>query len=471
MRKAILAAALGLLVLAAPSAAPDREVAGMEAGARVGGLSDTLVELNTLYHYLETYSLYGVDEEVVGENLTKAIMASLDDDYAAYLTGDDAEDMDQSISGSYVGIGVYVTKRDPAFADFEDEESWMLQVTSPFPGGPADLAGIRARDLISHIDGESVAALDADEAAKLLRGEEGVEMTLKVHRGGNVIEIKVTPEQVNIPSVDHGMIPGANIGYLSIADFTEATYEMVSEALLDLSSKGMEALVIDLRNNSGGVVQSALMVANFFVDDGDSLVRIEYREGSGQQDTLMVASDQTRKVDAPVAILVNGGTASASEILSAALRDNGKAVLVGEKTFGKGIIQDVMKWNDGYIRFTTAHYLTPAGDDIHEVGVEPDIPAAPPELADEELDAYYDFLSDHSDAASDWVAGNPEYSEENIKAFADQWESGAGFDPYYLEILVRNAYISEMDYEDRPLVDLVRDGALRAAVDHLSEGL
>ena len=340
----------------------------------------------------------------------------------------------------------------------------MVVVLSPVRGGAADIAGIRARDMISHVDGKPVAQMDADEVSELLRGEEGVPMTLVVHRADSVFEVTLTPEEVAVPSVSSTIIPGTSYGYISIATFTNSTYPLTSSALTDLSAQNMKALIIDLRNNGGGTTNSAYLVANFFLETGDTIVNIEKKDGSVIR---MNASDQTRKYDLPVVVLVNEGTASASEILTGALKDNDRAVVIGETTFGKGVMQDVLPWDGGAIHFTSARYKTPGGNDINETGITPDITVTPPQMSDEELTDYYDFINEHYEDMVAWIDENPAYSIDNIEAFTALWQDEISFDPYYLRLMIRNQYIVSMNWEDRPIAEPVYDIVLAAAVDYL----
>ncbi len=459
------AALFCLLALALPclaSGGMEAQAAPQFIGLRQSSISAVLNNINTLYQYLKANAFYELDDSLVEDNLTRALMAALDDPYASYVST--SEEVDEEISGTYVGIGIYLTKMDPLFIDWDDPGSWMIHVESPFPGGPADLAGIKARDMISHIDGQIVADMDADEASKLLRGQEGVEMTLTIHRGDSVFNVTLTPEVVVTPSVDSAMIPGTSIGYMAIDDFTESTLSLVSEALSQLSYQGMEALVIDLRNNPGGLVSAAHQVSDFFLQEGTPVVKVEFKEGSSHQDFSLQAGNLTRKYTLPVAILVNGGTASASEIFSAALQDNGRAMVIGSQTFGKGIIQDVVPWNDGYIQYTSAHYLTPEGNDIHEVGITPDVVIEEEGLDEEEAASYFAFASAHQEDLLSWIDEHPDYNVDNIEAFAKTWEDEVSFDPLYLRILIRNEYITAMPAEERPVMDPVYDTALREAV-------
>ena len=471
MKKTALTGIVLLLFLFTLSGQGNKEAAVYPTGGKNvqnTDISTILVDLNTLYQYLNINYLYDIDIDEVQDNLTKALIASLDDPYAMYVGEEDMEEETEALTGVYTGIGIYLTKTDPAFIDWEDESTYMVQVQSPFPGGPADIAGIRARDLISHVDGKSVAQMSADEVSSLLRGEEGVPMTLVVHRGESMFEVSVTPEDVAVPSVNSTMIPGTEYGYISIATFTTSTYPLVSSALSSLSAQNMKALIIDLRNNGGGTTNSAYLVANFFLDNDDTIVNIEKKDGSSVR---IKASDQTRKYNLPVVILVNGGTASASEILTGALKDNGKAVIIGENTFGKGVMQDVLPWNKGAIHFTSARYLTPEGNDINEIGIHPDIKSEIPEMNSEQLMSYYDFINRHSQDILSWMENNSAYTKENIEAFASQWQENADFDPYYLKLLIRNQYIADMNWEDRPVADPVYDITLAQAVAYLDGAL
>ena len=467
MRKAVQSLVLLVLIPFLCFAQGGTEAAQPGISVRNSDISRTLAELNTLYQYLKVNALYELDSDMLEDNLTRALVSSIDDPFAEYVTSDHSAELDEMLSGTYVGIGVYITKYDPLFIDWDDETTYMVQITSPFPGGPAERAGLRARDLISSINGELVYQLTAEECSQRLRGEEGVPITLTVHRGDSIFELDVTPELVTTPSVVSAMIDGTDYGYMMIPEFSESTYTLVSSALRDLSAKGMQALIIDLRNNSGGTVDTACLVANFFLDEGDTIISIEYNEGSWRNNTRILASVQTRKYHIPVVVLVNGGTASASEILSAALQDNDSALIIGQQTFGKGVMQDVIPWNDGFIRYTSSHYLTPDGDNIHEVGISPDIIVEEPQLDDAQLEEYYRFVSEKSQLVQDWADAHPEYSSGNIEAFAAQYGDEVSFDPLYLKILVRNAYINGMDWEDRPVVDRTYDLYLTRAIDYL----
>lgn len=468
LRKLIPALAVSIIMSSLPAGAVSEKPAEPAVAAlQNNSISTTLTGINILYQYLNANFLWDIDPHEVEEELTKGLMAALDDPYSEYITADEKDEFDEATTGEYVGIGTYLTKYAPNSIDWDDPKTYMIQITAPFPGGPADRAGIRARDLISHINGETVYDLTATEASRKMRGEEGEELTLTVHRGEAVFDVTLVPEKVTTPNVDSEIISGTDYGYLSIVTFSQTTYSLVSEELSKLASNGIKGLVIDLRNNTGGIVNTAVMISNFFLESGDRIVTTQFKEGSGRQDNTIIASGDTRKYpDLPIVILVNGGTASASEIMTAALQENGRATVIGSQTFGKGIMQDVITWNDGYIKYTSAHYLTPEGNDIHEKGITPDIVIDDNEYTDEETEAYYDFLDQNSSLLEEYVAEYPDYTTENIERFASLHQD-SGVPDILLKVLIRNQYIYDLDYDKRPLSDPVYDSDVKAAIEYL----
>lgn len=429
-------------------------------------ISEILYSISNLYAYLDKNFLYEIDNEVVSQNLIAALVNSLGDEYSYYISAEDAESFEEDVQGEYVGIGTYVSKVNPAFADYNDPETYMLIIVSPFPGGPADRAGLRANDLISAIDGTDVSGLDATEASQLLRGTEGKEMTLSVLRGTSSFEIKLVPEKVVIPTCVYGMLEDG-IAYLGIYEFTEASAKSVEEAVSDLKKNNPSALIIDLRNNGGGIVDSCLEIADFFLSDGD-MVSIKYKDTSGMPDVTYQADRNTiMDEEIPLVLLVNGGTASSSEIMTAALKENGRATVIGSQTFGKGIMQSVIPYSGGYIRFTSADYYTPDGNNINKKGIQPDIIIEEKEYTDEEMQAYEDFM--HTDSIASFISENPDYSIENIEKFASEY-AYTGVPHDILCLLLRNEYIYSMDIDDRPVATPDYDPVLSAALEFIKEG-
>lgn len=474
-RKLLSAILLTVSISISLIAAPEREIVATTASKAPGisvqssGISSTLLGLNTLYQYINANFLYDIDLEKVDESLTAGLLSALDDPYSEYITKEDAESFEEGIDGTYVGIGTYLTKYKLDARDFSDPSTYMVQIMTPFPGGPADRAGIKSRDLISHIDGESTTDLTATEASKKIRGTEGVPVVLTVHRGSAVFDVSVTPEKVTRPSVDSTMVENTNIGYLSISDFNQSTYTLVTGELDKLVSKGMKHLILDLRNNGGGTVDTALLVADLFLQGDQKIVTVKYKEGSPRRTYSTYASDggtKYRNID--IAILTNGGTASASEILTGALKDNGKAISIGSKTFGKGVMQDVFKWNEGFVKFTSASYLTPNGSDINKIGIVPDIEVEEVKYSDEETMAYYDFVKDSQVIEDEFIKKHPDFTDENLELFAKE-NSGSKVPHLLLKLLIRNGYLGKMDYNERPKIDRKYDDVLNRAIKYFED--
>ncbi len=428
-------------------------------------ISEILYSISNLYAYLDKNFLYEIDNEEVSQQLIAALVNSLGDEYSYYISAKDAEAFEEDVQGEYVGIGTYVSKVNPALADYSDPETYMLIIVSPFPGGPADRAGLRANDLISSINGTDVSAMDATEASRLLRGKEGEEMTLSVLRGTSSFEIKLIPEKVIIPTCVHGMLEDG-IAYLGIYEFTEASSKSVKEALLEIKNENPTAIIIDLRNNGGGIVDSCLEIADMFLSEGD-MVSLKYKDTSGMPNTTYQADRETViDNDIPVVILVNGGTASSSEIMTAALKENGRATVIGSQTFGKGIMQSVIPYAGGFIRFTSADYYTPKGNNINKKGIQPDIIIEEKEYTDEEMQAYEDFM--HTDSITSFMNDYPEYSIENIEKFAAM-HADTGVPHDILCLLMRNEYIYSMDISERPVATPDYDPVLSAAIEFIKE--
>ena len=426
-------------------------------------ISEILYSLGNLYAYLSKNYIYEIDNSVMQNDLISAMVDGLGDKYSYYILPEDADQFKENTDGRYVGIGTYLTKMNPSLIDYSDPETYMIIITSPFPGGPADRAGIKARDMISHVNGEDISELNATEASKLVRGEKGVPITLTIHRASAVFDITLTPEEVITPTSMGGMI-GDDVGYVMIYQFSKSTAESFRSEVQKLLDKGAKKLIIDVRNNGGGIVESSLAIADMFVDSGN-LLSIKYKPGSDFKDVVYKASgNDFFGSEIPLAVLVNGGTASASEILTAALKENGRSTIVGNQTFGKGIMQQVLPFMDGYLNFTVAHYYTPDGNDIHEVGIHPDVVVEEPEYTDQEMEAYADFLKIENMA--EFREAHPEYTKENIDLFADEYKD-SGVPEDLLRLLMRNEYIYSLDWEDRPIADPEHDEILQKALEIL----
>ena len=432
-------------------------------------LSEMLYALGNLYSYLDTNFLYEIDSQEMQNAVISAMIDSLGDKYSYYITPENAQEYNEDTTGKYVGIGIYITKVNPAYIDWEDPSTYMVIITSPFPGSPADRAGLRSGDMISHVDGEEIYELDGTEASKKIRGTANTPITLTIHRGESVFDVTLTPEEITSPSTEKDIIAD-NVGYIRILEFTQSTQESFCSDVEDLLSQGAESFIIDLRNNTGGIVESALGIANMFIPDGKTLLTTKFKEQSNNKDTVYTSTGYLAvNEDVPVVLLVNGGTASASEILTGAMRDNGRALVVGSQTFGKGIMQFTIAFMGGYLNITVANYYTPSGANIHEIGITPDfVVDVNTEYSDEELDAYAAFLNESY--IDDWMKEHPDYTKENILAFAEHYKD-TGVPEELLQLLIRSEYYYSLDYDQRPVADLDFDTQLIKAVEVVKSGL
>lgn len=303
-----------------------------------------------------------VDDHALMENAVRGMVSALDP-HSVFLDADEYDEIRASTTGSYPGVGIEVAA-----------ESDGIKVLRPIEGSPAYRAGIQSGDMIVAIDGEEI-GIDLDNAIQRMRGPAGSRITLTLARTGAPapIDVALQRAQVAVHSVEHAMIePG--YGYLRITNFSETTAADVGRAIADLerTSKGaLSGLVLDLRNNPGGVLEAAVEVSDQFLESG-IIVTAEGRTSDSR--FRMEASPGDELAGARMAVLVNGASASAAEILAGALKDHGRAVLVGRTTYGKGSVQTVMPLSNGRaIKLTTSRYFTPSGASIQEKGITPDV--------------------------------------------------------------------------------------------------
>lgn len=310
-----------------------------------------------LRKYIEENYYIEVDDEALMESIYKGIFAGLNDPYSGYLTAEEYAEELLSISGEYSGVGVTITN---------DKESGRIMVVSPTPNSPAERAGVRSGDYILKVDGVSYIGEQYSDAAFMIRGEEGSEVTITFKRGDQIFDLTLVRAQIQMLSVSHEMID-AEIGYIQISQFIEPTGKDFKEALDEIEESDAEGFVIDLRNNGGGLVDRAVEVADCLMDRAT----VVYAEDNAGKRTYY--KTRNGKTDLPFVVLINEGTASASEILAAGLQDNDACPVVGTKSFGKGIIQQMEDLRDGSaVKLTVMQYFSPSGRTIHKKGITPD---------------------------------------------------------------------------------------------------
>jgi carboxyl-terminal processing protease len=313
----------------------------------------------------EFYNRPAIDRQKMIYGATKGMVEALDDPYTTYLTPTNREISDTDLRGSFDGVGIQVDLRDG-----------KLTVVAPIEGSPADQAGIKPGDVVTQVDGKPLSGKSLNDTVLLIRGPRGSTVTLTVARPNvpDPLTFALTRAEIRLQSVRARMLD-AGVGYLRISTFAANTGAETTASLKDLLANQPRGVVVDLRANPGGYLHSAVDVASQFMHDG---VVLYQASGNGERQTYRVEPGGVA-TGTPLAVLVNKGTASASEILAAALRDNGRAVLVGEKTFGKGTVQNVHELSDrSGLRVTTAQWLTPNEQPIQGVGITPDVEAPPP---------------------------------------------------------------------------------------------
>ncbi len=314
---------------------------------------------------LDHASLKSLSASEKAEGAIGGMIDELDDPYSYYLTAEEYSDLMEEYNGSYEGLGIYlVTENDAEYT----------VVMAPIKGSPAFEAGILAGDEIVSVNGESMAGVNAEEISALIKKGEESHFTLEIRRDGEILSFELDRAHVDIPTVESRFLDGQDgIAYISLSSFAENTPAELEENLRSLEKEGnIRGILLDLRNNPGGSVGAVLQVADMFLSQGDHVLWVEEKSGETVYD-----AENANPCSYPLVVLINENSASAAEILSGALKDNGRATLVGVTTFGKGIIQTVYNLADGAaVKVTTAEYLSPDQHKIHEIGVEPDVEEA-----------------------------------------------------------------------------------------------
>ena len=297
------------------------------------------------------------DEELVNSAI-KGMFSGLDDPYSQYYTKAEFEKLKEQTSGSFVGIGVYIS---PA----SDDDN--ITIIAPIDGSPAQKSGIKAGDKILKVDGKVVSSKNSDEAITLIKGKKGTEVDLTIKRGEQILDIKVKRDEIVSKTVEFKLLDD-NIGYIKITSFSEHTNKEFETTLNTLKKDNIKGLVIDLRDNPGGLLNVCKDIADSLIGEG-TIVYTKDNKGN----TEYLKSD-SKKLGLPIAVLTNEGSASASEILTGAIIDNKAGISVGTTTFGKGLVQSVRELKDGTgFKLTTAQYFTPNGDYINGKGIKPTI--------------------------------------------------------------------------------------------------
>ena len=327
-----------------------------------GAVTDSFVQKAKYIEETVKESYTGdIDDEQMEEYMYKGMMASLGDPYSAYYTSEEYEELTTETTGSYEGIGVVMQ---------QDVNTGEVKVVRCYEGAPGEKAGLLPEDVLVEVNGESVSGMELSEVVDKVKSSQDQVAHLTIAREGEseYLEIDVHLEEVNIPVVQSEMLED-NIGYIALYEFTEQTEPQYMEAFEALKDQGMERLIIDVRNNPGGLLTSVCDILEDILPEG-LIVYTEDKNGEREE----YACDGENELDIPLAVLVNGNSASAAEIFAGAIQDYSKGTIVGTTTFGKGIVQSLIPFNDGSaIKTTTAKYYTPSGKCIHGTGIQPDV--------------------------------------------------------------------------------------------------
>ena len=413
-------------------------------------------KINSVFDFVQQNYVDEIDPVVLYEGALKGMFEALGDPYSVYLDSDYMRDLTDTTEGSFGGVGLTISKP----VESTPEKPAYVEVASPLEDSPGAKAGIRAGDLIVAVEGRPTSELTMNEVLGLLRGEVGTSVTITILRGTNMrFDVRLVRALIEVPTAKYGMIEGTKIGYVRLIEFTPETPIRFQDALDSFEENGYKSLIIDLRDNPGGLINSVVDVADKFIDKGvivstKSRIAIENMEFKASKDKT------TAKKNIPIVVLINKGSASASEILSGALKDYKMAYLVGENTYGKGSVQQVRQLSDtdGF-KLTMARYYTPSDVNIDKIGIPPDLEITNMEsLTKEQEDNYVKLVEDR--VIEMLVEDNPEMTEKQIAENAKVISNDTKIDARIIRKIIRN----QVTKYSTPLYDLDYDLQLNEAI-------
>jgi carboxyl-terminal processing protease len=416
--------------------------------------------IQQIFDFVQNHYVDEVEPEVLYEGAMNGMFDALGDPHSNFLTARDMAAMSDTTSGNFGGVGLYISK--PAAE--KNGVPPFVEVAAPMEDTPGWRAGIAQGDLIIEINGEPTDVLSMDEVLERLRGRPGSEVAVLVRRGKS-LEFPVTLRRavIEVPAAKHAVIGG--VGYLKLLTFTPMTAARAGEAVEELLAAGCGALVLDLRNNYGGLLGAAVDVCDLFLDGG---VAVSTRSRLPEENRVFHTGKSTAvPAGMPVVVLVNRASASASEIVAGALKDRGRAYLVGGKTYGKGSVQQVFPipgGKDGF-KITVARYYTPSGVNIDRAGIPPDLEVELPGFGEKDMEKLKALAE--SGELSGYIEKTPGAGSAGIKEFAGMLGEKYGLDAEPLRLLVRN---EQNRKTPAPVYDLEYDAQLRKAVDILEGG-
>lgn len=323
--------------------------------------SDTETKLSYLKKLIDETYLHDIKEKDLNEGIYKGYVEGLGDQYSAYYDKKETKELSESLDGSFSGIGAVMT---------QDASSGVITITLVYDDSPAKKAGIKAGDILYRVEEKTVTGKDLDKVVSWIKGKKGTKVNLTLLRGTNSDKIKVTATRdvINVETVKYKVLEN-QIGYISISEFDSVTGAQFAKALKQLQKKNIEGLVVDLRNNPGGSLSTVCDILDSILPKG-LIVYTKDKNGKKEEYT----SDEKHRLNLPMSVLVNGQSASASEIFAGAVQDYGKAEIIGTQTYGKGVVQNLFDLKDGTcVKLTTSEYFTPKGRNIDGKGITPDV--------------------------------------------------------------------------------------------------
>ena len=323
-------------------------------------------KINSIKKVLERDYLGEIDEEELVEGAIKGYVDGLDDEYTEYFTKEEMEEFKTETEGNYVGIGIYM---------MQNTKDNNIVVLAPIKGSPAEAAGIKSGDIIKKVDGKEYTDEDFDIISTYIKGKEGTKVNIEIQRGNETLTFDIERKNIELYPMESEVLEN-NVGYINVQSFDDRCAKDFKENYDELRKKNITSLIIDLRNNGGGIVDEALEMLDYILEkDSTMLITIDK---NGKEE--IEKAKKNPSIDLPIVVLVNENTASASEIFASALKENNKATIVGRKTYGKGVIQELLTLSDGSgIKITTEEYYTPNKNKINKEGITPDIEVELPE--------------------------------------------------------------------------------------------
>jgi carboxyl-terminal processing protease len=415
--------------------------------------------MQSIFDFIQRHYVEEVDPKVLYEGAMRGMLNALEDPYSSFLAEADMTDLNDTTQGNFGGVGLYISK--PAGEQAGGRPPYV-EVASPIEDTPGWRAGISPGDLIIEINGESTDVLTMDEVLARLRGLPGLEVKLLIRRGEKLeFPVSLTRAIIEVPTTKYAMID--DIGYLRLITFTPRTVDRALEAVEEFKSKNYKGLILDLRNNYGGLLQSAVGIGDLFLDGGvvvstKSRIPTENAVFNARRNTAVAA-------DIPIVVLINRGSASASEIVAGALKDRGRAYLVGERSFGKGSVQQVYPLDKSGFKITTARYYTPSDVNIDKIGIPPDLEIKFPEFTDADAEKLGELIG--ANRIPSFVEDNPNAGRDRVDIFARQLSAEYQLDLSLVSRLIRN---EQNRTSIAPVYDLEYDVQLQEAVKILRGG-